>query len=449
MVLNRFNMGILTQIILISLTGFAFLWSTHQEYMLFTSSFLVLIWVLQILYLLHYLKRFSRDMQRFIEAFRNQDASLMFNISKSNNYFIRLYNHLNDILQNFRLIRLEKEVEYHFFKEVVNHVDSGLIAFDKKGEIRLINKVALKMLCLESFHNINELDQTNPELSNILLTLKAGNQQVIKSLYKTELKQISIRVSETKLMEDDIKLIALHDITREINKSEVEAWQKLLRILSHEIMNSVSPINLLSESLIDIFEEKGKRKPLTVIDDQSIDSALLGLHTILKRSTGLTNFIETYQNLAKLPALNLIIFELKHLINHIKTLLDEDMRRAGIEIFISIIPSDLTILADEKLIEQVLINLVKNAKEALDETYKPIISIEANLQYGSVIIRVSDNGKGMPAEILDNIFVPFFTTKKNGSGIGLSLSRQIMQMHKGTIRVQSEVGKGSVFTLSF
>jgi nitrogen fixation/metabolism regulation signal transduction histidine kinase len=374
---------------------------------------------------------------------------LFFNISRNNKYFKGLYNNFNEIIKNFRLVRIEKEIEHHFFKETVEHVGSGLLAYDDQGDIRLINKAALNLLNLERLSNINNLDVSYPDLSDTLITIMTDGQHFLKLPVGNEPKHISVRVSEIKLGDDRIKLLALQDISREIDKSEVEAWQKLIRVLTHEIMNTVSPINLLSGSLINIFEENGKRKPLAVIDDQSIENALLGLHTILKRSSGLAKFIETYRNLTKIPEPSIAIFKVNHIFNPIRTLLVEDLRKADIELSISITPPDLTLIADEKLVEQVLINLIKNSMEALENVDKSSIFLNAFKNKGSVCITVTDNGKGIPSEILENIFVPFFSTKKNGSGVGLSISRQIMQMHNGTIKLKSESGKGTVFTLEF
>jgi len=449
MVFNRFNISILIQILLIAITSLAFIWTIHREYMLITSTTLGLVWIGQILYLFFYINRIHRDLQRFIEAFKNQDTSLFFNISSSNKYYKGLYYNFNEIIKNFRLVRIEKEIEHHFFKATLEHVGSGLLAYDDQGDIRLINKAALNLLNLEWLNNISNLDTSYPDLSVTLKTIRADGQHFLKLQVGNEPKHISVRVSEIKLGDDRIRLLALQDISREIDKSEVEAWQKLIRVLTHEIMNTVSPINLLSGSLINIFEENGKKKPLAVIDDQSIENVLLGLHTILKRSSGLAKFIETYLNLTKIPEPSIAIFKVSHMLNLIRTLLKEDLRKAGIEFAISITPPNLTLAADEKLVEQVLINLIKNSVEALENVEKSSISVNAFKNEGSVCITVEDNGKGIPSEVLENIFVPFFTTKKNGSGIGLSISRQIMQLHNGTIKLKSEPGKGTVFSLEF
>lgn len=449
MVFNRFNISILIQILLIAITNLAFIWTLQREYMLITSSTLGFIWIGQILYLFYYINRIHRDLQHFIEAFKNQDTSLVFNINRNNKYYKGLYNNFNEVIKNFRLVRIEKEIEHHFFKETVEHVGSGLLVYDDQGDIRLVNKAALKLLNLDRLNHIINLNVSYPGLSDTLKTIRADDQYFLKLPIGNELKHISVKVSEIKLGDDRIKLLALQDISREIDKSEVEAWQKLIRVLTHEIMNTVSPINLLSESLINIFEENGKKKPLAVIDDQSIENALLGLHTILKRSSGLAKFIETYRNLTKIPEPSFAAFKVSHILNPIRTLLFEDLRKADIELSISITPPDLTLIADEKLIEQVLINLIKNSMEALENVEKSSISLNAFKNKGSVCITVTDNGKGITSEILENIFVPFFTTKKNGSGIGLSISRQIMQMHNGTIKLKSELGKGTVSSLEF
>jgi len=449
MALNSYNTRIIVHVILIAATGFVFFWSVTRQDMLITAITLGLAWILQILYLLHYIHRFQRDIRSFIEAFRNQDTSLLFKISRKNKYLKSLYERFNEIIRDFRLVRIEKEIEHYFFQETIQHVGSGLLAFNPAGDILLLNKAFLDMLNLDKIDNLSDLDRSFPELSDRLKTFRAGNQYMLKLLIGSELKYISINSSGIKLKDETVVLVALQDISREIDKSEVEAWQKLIRVLTHEIMNTVSPINLLSESLISIFEDNGRRKPAQMIDDQNVENALLGLHAILKRSAGLAKFVETYRSLTRLDNPSIEVFQVQHLFSSIKTLLAEDIKKRKVDLSISVTPKELTLAADEKLVEQVLINLVRNSLEALEETSQPSLAIRAFKNDNSVSVSVSDNGKGIPSEILESIFIPFFTTKKDGSGIGLSLSRQIMQMHNGSVKVKSEQGKGSTFTLEF
>jgi nitrogen fixation/metabolism regulation signal transduction histidine kinase len=244
-------------------------------------------------------------------------------------------------------------------------------------------------------------------------------------------------------------LISLQNITSEIDRSEVDAWQKLIRVLTHEIMNSVSPIKLLSGSLIEMFEENNTIKPINELDNKTIEDSVLGLKTIRKRSDGLSNFVETYKNLTQIPKVKISEIKINQLFEHLNTLLKDDLNAKNIGFIINCNPSNLVLNADEKLVEQVLINLIKNASEALKNIEHPIINLNAETSNDLVHIIVSDNGPGISSDIAENIFIPFFTTKEKGSGIGLSLSRQIMHLHNGSISVKSEPNIETVFTLQF
>jgi len=261
--------------------------------------------------------------------------------------------------------------------------------------------------------------------------------------------QLSIKAANFKIKNRNIKLISLQNIKTEIDQSEVDAWQKLIRVLTHEIMNSVSPIKLLSSSLIDMFEENNEIKTIDEITNTTIQDSVFGLKTIRKRSSGLSNFVENYKSLTQISKANFSDFKICELFKQINTLLKSELEQKSIQFDLNCQPQDLIIHADEKLIEQVLINLIKNASEALKNSTNPIIKIEAEFINEFVQIKVSDNGPGISSELQDNIFIPFYTTKEKGSGIGLSLSRQIMNLHGGNISVKSEPDNGTAFTLIF
>ncbi len=446
---SRFRINIAIQILLIAATMLAFFWTLDQEYMLITSSSLAILWILQLVYLFWFLQKVNRDIIKFITAIKYDDVSIGFNKNKKvDKSFEQLHYELNQIIKDISEVRSEKEIEHQYFQNTIKHIGTGILAFDDSGKIEICNDAALNLLKKHNFKTISEVEKVQTGLADIFKSIKPGNTKLLKLNIDNEIVQLTVKAANFKIKDRKIKLLSLQNIKSEIDQSEVAAWQKLIRVLTHEIMNSVSPIKLLSSSLIDMFEEDEKIKTIEDIDNKTIEDSVLGLKTIRKRSTGLSNFVETYKNLTQIPKANFSEFKIIHLFDHISTLLKNDLEQKSIDFNYNCTPKDLIVNADEKLIEQVLINLIKNASEALLGCEKPKINIDTELINDRVLIKVSDNGKGISPEVLDNIFIPFFTTKEKGSGIGLSLSRQIMHLHGGNISVKSEPDN-TIFTLHF
>jgi signal transduction histidine kinase len=261
--------------------------------------------------------------------------------------------------------------------------------------------------------------------------------------------QLAIKATEIHLEGKPVRIYSMLDITREMDRNELEAWQKLMRVLHHEITNSVVPLHLLSTSLFDLFLKGDKQVKPGEIDQEMIDRTILGLRTMIKRSSGLSEFLNTYKSFTEVGEPDRSTFRVADLLHHIASLMADELEHAGVKITLDINPPGLKLLADEKLIEQILINLVKNSIFALEDEENPVIQCKAHGRPEQIIIEIEDNGRGISEEVVDHIFTPFFTTRKDGSGIGLSLARQVMQMHNGSIRVNSREGEFTTFTLSF
>jgi len=444
---SRFRISIIIQVLLMAVSTLAFFWTIRQEYMLITSSSLAILWVLQIVYLIWYLQKVNRDLTKFITALKYDDVSISFNKEKKvDQSFKKLHKELNQIIHEISEVRADKESEHHYFNNTIKHIGIGIIAYDETGKIEICNEAALKLLNLHYLNNILEVDKTKPGLSEKIKSIKPGNNKLIKLNINNEIIQLSIKAANFKIKSREIKLLSLQNIKTEIEHSEVDAWQKLIRVLTHEIMNSVSPINLLSGSLIEMFEENNTIKTIEDIDNTTIENSVLGLKTIRKRSEGLTSFVKTYKSLTQIPKPHFTDLNICQLFEHIETLLKEDLNSKHID-FIQNCNTNILINADEKLIEQVLINLIKNASDALINTVNPQIKLITERQNEKLYIKVIDNGPGISSEVIENIFIPFFTTKEKGSGIGLSLSRQIMYLHGGNISVKSEPNTETTFTL--
>jgi nitrogen fixation/metabolism regulation signal transduction histidine kinase len=448
MVWNRFNILVLVQILLIALVGLLMTFSIRADFLKMTTIGLIILWVGQILFLNVYMNRIHRDVSKFMEGMRSRDTTQYFNEKKAGPYYARLYKSFNEITRNFRLVRIEKEVENHFFREALKHSASGLMAVTEDGELSLVNDAALQILGTESLKGMKELEEMYPELARWIQKGEPGNQQ-FKILVGARQSQLALKSKLMYLDGNPVNIISLLDITREMDWQEVEAWQKLIRVLNHEITNSVVPLHLLSTSLHDLFHDGTRQLLPEELDGEIVDRCVLGLETLIKRSSGLSDFINSYKSFTDVGEADRTVVSVSRTFRHIESLMANELSQAGITLKVEVIPADLQLLVDEKLLEQTLINLVKNAVFALEGAKDPLIRCKAYVLEEAVSLDVSDNGRGIPEEIREHIFTPFFTTRKEGSGIGLSLARQVMHMHKGSIRVSSREGEGTTFTLSF
>jgi nitrogen fixation/metabolism regulation signal transduction histidine kinase len=448
MVLNRFSLIVLIQVILIAVVGLVMVISLQQEFLRMTSAGLLLLWLGLILFLNLYINRIHRDVRRFMEALRGQDTSHYFSEKKAGNYFKQLYASFNEITRNFRLIRIEKEAENQFYRELIGQSASGLIAVTDDKQVKLVNGAARDMLGMGQLSHVSDLRSVSPEMADILDNGKIGGHQV-KLLVNGRMVQLAIKATKMKLEGTGVCIYSLLDISAAMERSEIEAWQKLIRVLHHEITNSVLPLHMLSTSLYDLFHREKKQIAAAEVDDSMIDQTVRGLKTIVKRSGGLNDFMDTYNSFTNIAEPSCSSFSLEESFNHIQSLMEEELKGQEVSLHINITPPGLHLLADEKLVEQVLINLLKNSIYALERSETPEIRLTARESEKQVVIEVSDNGKGISDDIMDAIFTPFFTTRKGGSGIGLSLARQVMWMHNGSIHVSSEEGKFTTFTLIF
>jgi nitrogen fixation/metabolism regulation signal transduction histidine kinase len=441
---NNFQVRIVAYVLLITLTSMGLVWSLHQEYMVATSSGLGLLLILETIGLIRFINKVKRDLQRFIDAVKNQDTTLAFPLNRKDTFMRELHEGFNEIITGFRLVRREKELEHHFFQNTIQHVPIGLIAFNRKGEVKLQNNAMTLMFDTEPIKNIQKLGEKEKNIPDRLHSMKNGEESLLKLLIGGSLKNISVKVSEIKLEQEKLKIASFQDISREIDRSEVEAWQKLIRVLRHEIMNSISPIRIMSGNLLHMVSEKKKEALMDEEDDQKLMEDLeKGLQIIRKRSTGLGKFVESYRHLTKIPEPRFTEIKVKALFDQVIRLFREQQPEGRVEFNSRVEPEGLKIPGDEKLLEQVLINLVKNAVESIQEQKEGLIELIAYKNENQTHIRIRDNGTGIPEDQLGSIFIPFYTTKEGGSGIGLSLSRQIIQIHNGSIQIYSKDKEGT------
>ena len=438
-----FRLNIITRIVLLIALVLALVISFERQFFL-TSGFVGIILTIVVVNMIHYVNQTNRDLANFFAQVKYNDFTSTGSARHKGEAFGELHDSFNMINRKFQNIRAEKEANHQFLYTIVEHVDVGLLSVDSNEEVILMNK-ALKAIIHKSYLiNLDGLKSVDELLWNTVKTMKAGERELIKVNVKNKLVQLAVQSIDLTLNKESFRLIAFQDIQSELEEQELVAWQKLIRILTHEIMNSVAPIASLSSTIRDVIDQNGK-----VIEEEMTKQIRSSVDVIQKRSEGLLDFTETYRSLTRIPPPKFQLVDGKVLIEEAFTLLKSDLKSKNITVNLHFPPGPVTFQADPNLLEQVLINLIKNAMDAVREEEKPQIDIYLQmLPSHKITIQIIDNGSGIPEETMEHIFVPFYTTKREGSGIGLSLSRQIMRMHKGNIDLQSAEGQGTVVMLT-
>jgi len=451
MVYKNFRFRIIFRIILLILTIFAFFYIINNRDFNITPVLIGMLIIIQIYSLINFLESTNRYLTHFLESIRYSDFTRSFQIEGLGKAYDGLKKAFNNVIEDFQQIRAEKEANFHYLQNVIQHIAISLIAFKKNGEVVLINNAAKRLFQINTLKNINDLNSFSAEFATKLVQLRNGEKTLMKVYTEDDLLQLMISAKIFKMYGHNISLISIQNIQTELETQELEAWQKLIRVLTHEIMNSITPISSLTATVNDILDDIDTTDNIPQeIDDETVIDIRNALSTIHKRSLGLIHFVETYRNLTKIPKPDFKIFKVQELFENVEKLMHETIKAKGIAFITDIEPATLEITADEQLIEQIVINLLKNSIQALEKMDNGTITLKAFIGLRSrARIQVIDNGPGILKEVLDMIFIPFFTTKSNGSGIGLSLSKQIMRQHRGTISANSIPNKETTFILKF
>jgi nitrogen fixation/metabolism regulation signal transduction histidine kinase len=445
----RFN--IVFRVVLLAVSIFVLFYSLRSR--LFIAPVIVAVTIVfQTASLIRFLDRTNRELTSFLQSIRYSEFTSTFQIEGLGGSFDELNKAFNEVIQDFQKVRAEKEESFHYLQTIMQNIDVSVIAYSADGNIELINKTAKRLFQQTSLKNIKALSDLSPELVHTFLTIKPGENRLVKVQFEDDLLQLAIYASTIKMNNSLIYLVTIKDIQNVLEEQETEAWQKLIRVLTHEIMNSITPIASLSSTLdlmLKGFIAQESSGPMT-IDRDALSEMQEALQTINKRSIGLLHFVNTYRNLTRIPKPNFKLCSVRDLFGNVEKLFVEEMRKCGFVFKVSVDPEGLELTADDQLIEQVLINLLKNAMHALQGRSDGRIELTAFMnRRGRVTLQVADNGPGILKDVLDKIFIPFFTTKPSGSGIGLSLSKQILRLHNASITAHSEPNVETVFTLTF
>jgi nitrogen fixation/metabolism regulation signal transduction histidine kinase len=444
---KRYEWRIIVKVVFLFITLFAVAW------LVMTGKYILIVLVgpviiFQVIDMFRFQKKAHDELSMFVESVHYRDFSRYFDVKHAPPDLQPLREGFNEINTTFKDISKERETQYQYLQKILELVNTGILSYEEQsGDVIWMNESLKKMLQVPYIKSIHSLSRRDNELYENIIGLKPGEARIATVHVENNNYKVLLAVTTFQTEGKKYKLIAFQNVNEALDETESKAWQKLLSVMTHEIMNSVAPISSLADTLV-------KRVQQTVISagdsEGSLEDLELGIETIRRRSEGLLRFAETYRNLNKITSLNLKKVYIRELFGNLYQLMGPNLKQKNIEMEIIIKETDLQLELDLNLIEQVLINLLVNAMEAVKESEHPRISLSAaTMSNNKIAIKISDNGVGISPELIDKIFVPFFTTRKNGSGIGLSLCKQIMLLHHGNIKVSSVVGKGSEFVMTF
>lgn len=443
MAFKNFRFQIVLRVVLLTAIVTLLSWCfVHALYL--RAVYVGLAAVISVFELIRYTDRSNRDTKAFMQLLLQRDFTTRYEQTGRGKTFDALYETFNNISEMFKKISAEKEIQHKYLEMLVEHVRVSILSIDADEKVHLANQALRDLLRKNVIHNLKTLESVDQRLARTVREIHAGETRLVKVSIENQLLQLSVHASEFKLDDRYFKLISMQNIKNELDVREMESWQKLIRVLSHEIMNSVSPISSLSDTLHKMITQDSTA--VTESNAKLYDSLDKGLEAIKLRSEGLVNFTQAYRKLTHVPIPSLRRVRLDEILNRVQTLLAS--RLDGNRVTLTIPPTDVEIVADPELMEHVFINLILNAFEATRNREEPKIDIHTTTgSKGQVSIHIVDNGEGIDEQLLEKIFIPFFTTRKNGSGIGLALTKQILQLHQADILVKSNVGIGTEFII--
>ena len=455
MIYKRFYLVIIAYLAGIILFTLALAFNLGKD-LIYTIISFILIVLLTVSFAL-WLNRINKKLAYFFSSVRNEDTSLYFPESVGFANEKLLHHSLNELNNKLKEARINIELQEKFYKSIMEKIRTGIISFYKNGVVEFTNPEIKRMFGLDHIAHIDKLNIIDPRLVELLEKIESGEQKQINVKINQNLMNLSVHSQVIKLQDRDIKIVTLQDIKSELDIHEMDSWQKLIRILNHEIMNSVAPITSLSSTLSGFYKTGEVNASPNNITPKIISDTIRGLDIIENHGKGLIHFVESYRSFTQLPKPEFTRVNVAEFFERIVILVNGYFDSNGYknelkpEINTNVSPVELTLMADDKMLARVFLNVVKNSIEAFGEIREgDTIDLNASKDYdGRVILSVRDNGPGMDLETIEKVFVPFFTTKESGSGIGLSLSRQIIRLHNGNITCDSIQGEGTTVTMLF
>ncbi|BDD11566.1 sensor histidine kinase (plasmid) [Fulvitalea axinellae] len=433
---------IIVRVALLSGTIFGMAWHIVRSPDVSLAIIYGLIALLTGVMLVRFMNTTNRKLAYFFQAVQNEDSTLRFSEKLGGKSVKDLNRELNRVNRMISDARKETREQERYFSTVVEHASTGIVTFDGQGFVHLANSAARQLTGTDPLTHIRQLSRRDPKLFECFTTLSPGENALIRLRDGDNTRQLALRSSEFRSPGKNLRLIAIQDIKGELDERELDAWIKLIRVLTHEIMNSIAPIVSLSETLAELNKEKAC--------PETAHTTAQGLEVIRERGNNLIEFVDSYRKITRLPKPKSVEFGAQELLEKIRILVSGEPNTENVSFQLVSRPENLRLFADETQVAQALINIVRNALQALEQVKDAKIEISAfSDSERRPCIKVRNNGPEIPADILEEIFVPFFSTKENGSGVGLSLSRQIMRLHGGQLFANSNSENGTAFTLRF
>ena len=402
----------------------------------FTLVTLVFLDTLLIYHLIVFLNRTNRQISFFIQAVKNEDTTLHFPAKTGNAIISDLHKNLNELNIILQDTKVRNQIKERYFSEILHSIPTGIMVINEKGFITESNPVVLELLGLQTLTHISQIDRVDSRFKNELNKVRNRQKQVLSLRQKDDVVQIIVRCSVINLKNEEVRILTLQDIRGELERKEIDSWVKLIRVLSHEIMNSLAPVTSIAQSLHHIWQKRTHKDAVMALDDD-VKSTLGGLDVIAERGEALKHFVQSYRVLTQAPVLNMQQLTMQSFFDRLSILLSPIKENFNGTILFTPLHVNFELQMDEQMMVQVVINLVKNAVEAIDKQQNGRVTIAAEQVYEITEIEITNNGPEISPNVLEEIFIPFFTTKQTGSGIGLSYSRQILRAHGGSLSCSS------------
>lgn len=446
---QRFTFRLIFRLVIVNVLALLLAYLIVKTELWFTIVGVSFILLGSIFSLYFYINQIREDIKRFILAVKTRDHTLNFKNKATKGSFPELYESFNDIIQIHKDIQLEQDAMFQLIKNILAQVPVGVIVVKRekeaaqKSEISFFNNAASNLLNVPAYRYWHRFQDHLPLFANEIEKIKDGGKRFFELKIQEKFVQLSIEVIPLNLYGANYNIISFQNIKDEIEQKETEAWNRLIGVISHEILNSITPISSLSDTVNQMISNKD------TLNFEDLEDLKPALQTIKRRSDGLLDFVKDYRLIAELPTPNVAQHSVGEILQHIKILMQPMVSAKHIKLEVLQTASKISLSIDFKLVEQALINLITNSMYAVEDTKKPLIEISYRLAHSKVYVDVTDNGKGIDSESIDKIFVPFYTTRKNGSGIGLTITRNIMKMHRGNLEVDSEPNVKTTFSLVF
>jgi two-component system, NtrC family, nitrogen regulation sensor histidine kinase NtrY len=415
---------------------------------------LILIIVFQGWEISHFVARTNQELSRFLDAVRYADFSQKFDLDTLGAKFPVLGDTLNGIMARYRDDRSQQEADLNHLQALIEQVPIPLISLANNGQLTLWNNAARRLFGAVDLAQASHLQQFGEAFYRAITDIRVGERRLVKLLSDDQELTLAVVASEMTSAGHSEKILSLQNIQQELDDTQLDAWQELVRVLTHEILNSITPVASLSKTSVQLLEDLTDRlsAELELSDDLGDELADIkeAVETVARRSDGLMNFVASYRKLTRLPSPQRESFSIRDLFDGLMRIMAARDDASNIAVTTRIMPESLMLQADRAMIEQVLINLLQNASQANTSKATVEVSLGARLnRRGQIAIEVADNGPGIPAALVKRVFVPFFTTRRDGSGVGLALSRQIMIAHGGNISAGRAPAGGALITLNF